>query len=82
MADWKGCTSGQLSLAWLMKQEGVIPIPGTRRVEYLEENVGAVRVEVSVEEERQIRTWVEEAGSVGEREIPGMLVEFNDSAPL
>ena len=51
-------------------------------MEYLEENVGAVRVEVSVEEERQIRKWVKEAGLVGEREIPGMLVEFNDSAPL
>lgn len=82
MAKEKGCTAAQLSLAWLMAQEGVVPIPGTRRVEYLEENVGAVGVEVTAEEERLVRKWVEEAGLVGEREIPGMLVEFNDSVPL
>lgn len=82
MVGEKGCTVAQLSLAWLMAQEGVVPIPGTRRVEHLEENVGAVGVEVTAEEERLIRKWVEEAGLVGEREIPGMLVEFNDSVPL
>ena len=83
MAERKGCTPGQLSLAWLMAQGGdVIPIPGTKRIEYLEENVGAVHVEVTMEEERQIREWVEELSFAGEREIPGMLVEFNDSPPL
>ena len=41
----KGCTPGQLALAWVLAQgEDVAPIPGTKRVKYLEENVGALDV--------------------------------------
>jgi aryl-alcohol dehydrogenase-like predicted oxidoreductase len=47
-ADEKGCTPGQLALAWVLAQGddrlGVAPIPGTKRVKYLEENVGAASV--------------------------------------
>ena len=40
----KGCTPGQLALAWVLAQgDDVVPIPGTKRVAYLEENVGAAR---------------------------------------
>lgn len=47
LAAEKGCTSSQLALAWLLSQgEDVIPIPGTKRVERLEENVGATAVEL------------------------------------
>ena len=45
IAERKGCTPGQLALAWVLAQgEDVVPIPGTRRVSYLEENVAAAAV--------------------------------------
>lgn len=45
LAREKGCTSSQLALAWVMAQDDFIfPIPGTKRLQYLEENVGATRV--------------------------------------
>ncbi len=48
IARARGCTPAQLALAWVLAQgEDVVPIPGTKRREYLEENVGAVRVELT-----------------------------------
>jgi len=45
MAEKKGCTSSQLALAWVLAQgEDIVPIPGTKRLEYLEENLGALGV--------------------------------------
>src|SRR6478736_6124562 len=45
IAEEKGCTPGQLALAWVLAQGGdIAPIPGTKRVKYLEENVGAADV--------------------------------------
>jgi aryl-alcohol dehydrogenase-like predicted oxidoreductase len=45
LARAKGCTPSQLALAWLLARgDDVVPIPGTKRVKYLEENVGAVDV--------------------------------------
>ena len=45
IAAAKGCTPGQLALAWVLAQgDDVVPIPGTRRVRYLEENVAAADV--------------------------------------
>lgn len=50
LAKKKDCTPSQLALAWLLAQgSDVIPIPGTKRVKYLEENVGALDVHVSKE---------------------------------
>jgi aryl-alcohol dehydrogenase-like predicted oxidoreductase len=51
LADANGCTPGQLALAWVQAQgDDVVPIPGTKRRTYLEENVGAVDVELSAED--------------------------------
>jgi aryl-alcohol dehydrogenase-like predicted oxidoreductase len=48
IAQEKGITSGQLALAWVLAQgDDVVPIPGTKRVSYLEENWGATEVELS-----------------------------------
>jgi aryl-alcohol dehydrogenase-like predicted oxidoreductase len=48
MAEEKGCTPGQLALTWVLAQgEDVVPIPGTKRRSYLEENVGAAAVDLS-----------------------------------
>jgi len=47
IAAAKECTPGQLALAWVLAQgEDVVPIPGTKRVSYLEENVGALAVDL------------------------------------
>lgn len=44
----KGCTSAQLALAWVLAQgEYIVPIPGTRRKKYLDENIGALDVHLS-----------------------------------
>jgi aryl-alcohol dehydrogenase-like predicted oxidoreductase len=51
LAKQKGCTPGQLALAWVMAQgDDVIPIPGTKRMKYLEENVAALNVKLSADE--------------------------------
>ncbi|HYZ16980.1 MAG TPA: aldo/keto reductase, partial [Candidatus Acidoferrum sp.] len=43
-----GATNGQVALAWVLAQGNeVVPIPGTRRIPYLEENVGAANVQLS-----------------------------------
>jgi aryl-alcohol dehydrogenase-like predicted oxidoreductase len=48
LAAEKGATAGQLALAWVLTQgDDVVPIPGTRRVHYLEENVGALDVNLT-----------------------------------
>ncbi|KAK0609768.1 NADP-dependent oxidoreductase domain-containing protein [Bombardia bombarda] len=83
LAKKKGCTAGQLTMAWLMAQgDDIFPIPGTKNIKYLEENVGAVWVTVSGEEEKEIRRWIEEFGIAGMRVPPGLLDEFNDSPEM
>ncbi|KAH2176134.1 hypothetical protein KXW37_008917 [Aspergillus fumigatus] len=61
LAEKKGCTVSQLALAWLLKQgNDIFPIPGTRRVEFLEENWGVLRISLTDNEEAEIRTFAEE----------------------
>ena len=68
IAKKKGCTPGQLTLAWLLAQgEDIIPIPGTKKVKYLEENMGALNVKLTKEEEKEIRQAVEGAEVHGQR---------------
>ena len=55
MAEAKGVTAAQLALAWVLAQgEDVVPIPGTKRVKYLEENLGALEVHLSAGELAQL----------------------------
>jgi aryl-alcohol dehydrogenase-like predicted oxidoreductase len=83
-ADRKGCTVGQLSLAWLLAQgPEVIPIPGTKKIKYLEENLGALKVNLSDEEEGEIRKVLEKTTVAGDRYPSAWLSGlFADSAPL
>ncbi len=68
IADEKGVTAGQLALAWLLAQgEDVVPIPGTKRREYLEENVGAVNIELTDEDMRRIEEVAPVGAAAGER---------------
>jgi aryl-alcohol dehydrogenase-like predicted oxidoreductase len=55
LAKSKGCTPSQLALAWLLAQgDDIAPIPGTKRVKYLEENLGALDVTLSKDDLRRI----------------------------
>jgi aryl-alcohol dehydrogenase-like predicted oxidoreductase len=56
IAKRKNCTPGQLTLAWILAQgDDFIVIPGTTKVKNLEENVGAAKIKLSEEEEKEIR---------------------------
>ncbi len=68
MAAAKGCTPGQLALAWLLAQGAdVVPIPGTKRRTYLEENVGAASVPVTGSDLAEIDALMPVGAVVGER---------------
>jgi aryl-alcohol dehydrogenase-like predicted oxidoreductase len=55
IADRKGATPGQIALAWLLAQQPwIVPIPGTRRLERLTENLGAADVALTAEDLREI----------------------------
>jgi aryl-alcohol dehydrogenase-like predicted oxidoreductase len=55
LAKAKGCTPGQLALAWVLAQGGdVVPIPGTKRLGYLKENLGALGVKLTKDDLAQI----------------------------
>jgi aryl-alcohol dehydrogenase-like predicted oxidoreductase len=55
IADRKGATPGQIALAWLLAQRPwIVPIPGTRRLDRLQENLGATDVELSDDDLREI----------------------------
>ncbi|MCO5601740.1 hypothetical protein L7F22_055864 [Adiantum nelumboides] len=68
IASRKGCTSGQLSLAWVQHQGGdVVPIPGTTRIKSFEENVGALQVKLSKAELEEIEALFDNDAIAGER---------------
>ena len=68
LAAEKNCTPAQLALAWLLAQgEDVIPIPGTRRIKYLDENLGALDVVLTREELDHIGQALPIGVAAGER---------------
>ncbi|MGM1060336.1 aldo/keto reductase [Saccharothrix sp. Mg75] len=72
LAAERGVTAGQLALAWVHHQgPDVVPIPGTKRVEYLEENVAAADLVLTPEELRVVEAAT--SAVVGERYTPEML---------
>ena len=77
------CTPGQLALAWLLAQgEDIIPIPGTRKISYLEENVGAVQVKLDTNEVAKIRRIVDDIGVVGAKMSQAVIKDYGDTPPL
>ncbi len=55
IAEAKGATPAQVALAWVLAQgDDVVPIPGTKRVRYLEENLGALTVDLTADERQQL----------------------------
>lgn len=68
IAQKKGCTVGQITLAWLVAQgDDIIPIPGTTRIKNYDENMGALKVEISKDEEKEIREFITKAEVAGDR---------------
>ncbi|OTB07604.1 hypothetical protein M426DRAFT_53468 [Hypoxylon sp. CI-4A] len=71
IADRKGCTAAQLTLAWLLGQgDDVFPIPGTTKIPYLDENCAAASIDLTKDEVASIRSLVEAASCHGARYSP------------
>src|SRR3954447_11904012 len=68
MADEKGCTTAQLALAWVFaKGDDVVPIPGTKHVRYLDDNIGALEVELTREDLERLDAILPPGAAAGER---------------
>jgi aryl-alcohol dehydrogenase-like predicted oxidoreductase len=78
MAADAGVTTSQLALAWVLAQgEDIVPIPGTKRRKYLEENAGASDVELSPNLVQKLREVFPPDIAAGERYAPAMLSLLN-----
>jgi aryl-alcohol dehydrogenase-like predicted oxidoreductase len=68
IGEQKGATPAQLALAWLLAQKPwIVPIPGSRKLERLDENIGAVGVELTSDDLRQIESALSEITIQGDR---------------
>jgi aryl-alcohol dehydrogenase-like predicted oxidoreductase len=68
IAKEKGCTPAQLALAWLLAQgEFIVPIPGTKRIKYLEENAQAASVSLTPQDLARINELLPRGAASGER---------------
>ncbi len=73
LAAEKGCRPSQLALAWVLEQgEDIVPIPGTKRRKYLEENVGALQVELSSDDLGRIDEVAPRGVAAGARYTPAL----------
>ena len=78
LAKDKHCTAAQLALAWVLTRgEHVVPIPGTRRIAALEENIGAVNVTLSAAELAEIEAIFPPHAATGARYTPAMMSALN-----
>jgi aryl-alcohol dehydrogenase-like predicted oxidoreductase len=68
MATEKGCTAAQLALAWVLAQgEDIVPIPGTKRPQYVREDVGALDVAITPEDRERLDEIAPKGVAAGER---------------
>ncbi len=78
LASEKGCTPAQLALAWVMAQgNDIIPIPGTKRRKYLEDNIGAVHLNLSAEDLARLDEVAPKGIASGERYPESMMQLVN-----
>jgi aryl-alcohol dehydrogenase-like predicted oxidoreductase len=78
MASRKRCTPAQLALAWLLaKGDDIVPIPGTKRVKYVEENAGAIDITLTKAEVEELEATFKPDAAAGDRytEAMGRLVD-------
>lgn len=68
LAITKACSPSQLALAWVLSQgEDIVPIPGTKKLRYLEDNLAAVNVHLTAEERAQIEAMLPAESAAGDR---------------
>jgi aryl-alcohol dehydrogenase-like predicted oxidoreductase len=78
LAQQKNCTPGQLALAWVLAQgDDIVPIPGTKRVKYLEENTGALNVHLTQAELSQLNEIAPQGIAAGLRYPAAMMGSVN-----
>jgi aryl-alcohol dehydrogenase-like predicted oxidoreductase len=78
IAAQKGCTPAQLALAWVLSRgENVIPIPGTKRRAYLDQNLGALEIPISAAELLRIDEIAPLGVAAGERYAPSGMQRVN-----
>ena len=78
MAREKNCQPAQLALAWVLVQgDDVVPIPGTKRRKYLEENVGAVEIELTIDDLRRLNEVFPRDAASGQRYPDHMMALVN-----
>ena len=78
MAARKQCSPAQLALAWVLAQgDDIVPIPGTKRVKYLEDNLGAVNVALSPDDLAMLDKLFPLGTATGERYAPNMMTLVN-----
>lgn len=78
MADAKNCTPAQLAIAWLLQQgDDIVPIPGTKRVSYLLDNLGALDVKLTMAELDRIDTILPQGAASGDRYPASMMQMVN-----
>ena len=78
IAEEKGCKPAQLALAWVLAQDkNIVPIPGTKRRKYLEENVAALEVRLSAEDLRRIDEIFPAGAAAGLRYPEEMMQRVN-----
>jgi len=74
MAERKGCTPAQVCLAWaLSRGENIVPIPGTKHIKYLEENVGALDVQLTDAESAELAENFPPDAAAGQRYPAGAM---------
>jgi aryl-alcohol dehydrogenase-like predicted oxidoreductase len=78
LAQTKGCSPAQLALAWVIAQgDDIVPIPGTKRVRYLEDNLGALKITLTPDELAQIDHLFPPGAAQGERYAESMMALLN-----
>jgi aryl-alcohol dehydrogenase-like predicted oxidoreductase len=78
LAEGKGVTPSQLAIAWVLAQgDDVVPIPGTKRRRYLEENLGALEVELTPEDLAAIEKATPRGSVAGARYNPEMMANVD-----
>jgi aryl-alcohol dehydrogenase-like predicted oxidoreductase len=74
----KGATPGQVALAWVLhKGNEVVPIPGTKRRKYLEENLGAASLQLTASEMKELDAALPPGAAAGQRYTKEMMVHVN-----
>jgi aryl-alcohol dehydrogenase-like predicted oxidoreductase len=78
IADQKNCTPAQLAIAWLLHQgNDIVPIPGTKRISYLLENLGGLDLKLTAEDLDRIDAVVPKGSASGDRYPTAMMQMVN-----